>query len=76
MSDHSECQRHRNTFAYQNVVYIFVGCIILENHVLRIVAGSIVGIVGLAYVALEFIPSIEPPHTMREAEASWGAEQV
>lgn len=64
------------SFIGRGIFYIFVGCIILENHVLRIVAGSIVGIVGLAYVALEFVPSIEPPPTMREAEASWGAEQV
>ncbi|KAK2737416.1 hypothetical protein FQN57_007506 [Myotisia sp. PD_48] len=58
-------------------LYIFVGCIILEHHTLRIVAGSFVGIVGLAYIVLEYIPSIEPPPTMREdADAGWGAEQV
>lgn len=40
-------------------------------------AGAIVGFVGVAYVALEFVPSIEPPSNMREAEdAGWGAEQV
>jgi hypothetical protein len=59
-----------------DAVYIFVGCILLHDHVLRIIAGSIVGLVGVAYVALEFIPSIEPPANMREADAGWGAEQV
>lgn len=45
--------------------------------VLSKIAGGIVGIVGLAYVGLEFVPSIEPPSNMREAEnAGWGAEQV
>jgi hypothetical protein len=44
---------------------------------MRITAGTIIGAVGLAYVALEFIPSVEPPSTMREGEAAgWGAEQV
>jgi hypothetical protein len=43
---------------------------------LLIVCGSVVGLVGVAYAALEFIPSIEPPANMREADAGWGAEQV
>ena len=59
------------------LVYIFVGSIILHGHPLRIIAGSIVGIVGVAYVVLEYIPSIEPPQNMRDADAAgWGAEQV
>jgi len=53
-----------------------VGCLILEDNALRIVAGSIVGFIGLGYVALEFMPSIEPPSNMRDADAGWGAEQV
>ena len=57
-------------------VYIFIGSILLHDHVLRIIAGSIVGVIGVGYVALEFIPSIEPPANMREADAGWGAEQV
>ncbi|KAK5199916.1 hypothetical protein LTR67_000384 [Exophiala xenobiotica] len=58
------------------LVYIFVGCIILENNVLRIIAGTIIGFVGVGYCALEFLPSIEPPSNMRDADAGWGAEQV
>lgn len=58
-------------------VYIFLGCLILGSHVLQKIAGGIVGIVGIGYVVLEFIPSIEPPSNMREADvAGWGAEQV
>jgi hypothetical protein len=57
-------------------VYIFVGSIILHGHVLREIAASIVGITGLAYLVLEFIPSIEPPSNMRESDQGWGAEQV
>lgn len=64
------------SFIGRGIFYIFVGSILLNNGVLRIIAGSIIGIIGLAYVALEFVPSIEPPANMREADAGWGAEQV
>lgn len=40
------------------------------------VAGGAVGLVGVSYVALEYVPAIEPPLNMREADAGWGAEQV
>ena len=57
-------------------VYVFIGTILLHDHVLRIITGSIIAVIGVGYVALEFIPSIEPPANMREADAGWGAEQV
>lgn len=57
-------------------VYIFVGSILLHDGVLRIIAGSLIGLTGVGYVALEFIPSIEPPSNMRESDQGWGAEQV
>lgn len=58
------------------LVYIFVGSLLLHDGVLRYIAGSLVGFIGLGYLALEFIPSIEPPSNMREADQGWGAEQV
>ncbi|KAI0111316.1 COPI associated [Daldinia grandis] len=64
------------SFVGRGIFYVFVGSILLNNGVLRIIAGSIVGIVGLGYIALEFVPSVEPPANMREADAGWGAEQV
>ncbi|RYO75654.1 hypothetical protein DL766_008615 [Monosporascus sp. MC13-8B] len=64
------------SFAGRGIFYIFIGSILLNNGVLRILAGSLVGLVGVAYVALEFVPSIEPPANMREADQGWGAEQV
>jgi hypothetical protein len=48
-----------------SLVYIFTGSILLDVHTLDKVFGSIIGIIGLAYVVLEFIPSIEPPQNMR-----------
>jgi len=38
--------------------------------------GSLIGLVGLVYAGLEFVPSIEPPANMREADGGWGAETV
>ncbi|KAK3294648.1 Golgi apparatus membrane protein TVP15 [Chaetomium fimeti] len=64
------------SFLGRGIFYIFVGSILLHGHWTRIVSGSIVGLIGVAYAALEFIPSIEPPANMREADAGWGAEQV
>ncbi|KAI0889058.1 COPI associated [Annulohypoxylon maeteangense] len=65
------------SFIGRGIFYVFVGSILLNNGVLRIIAGSIVGAVGLAYTALEFVPSVQPPANMREADdQGWGAEQV
>ena len=57
-------------------VYVFVGSIILNKSLLLTIAGSAIGIIGLGYVVLEYIPSIEPPQNMRDASAEWGAEQI
>ncbi|KAI0860671.1 Golgi apparatus membrane protein TVP15 [Xylaria cubensis] len=64
------------SFIGRGIFYIFIGSILLSNHWTRYVAGSIIGLTGVAYVALEFVPSIEPPANMREADQGWGAEQV
>jgi hypothetical protein len=59
-----------------STVYIFAGSILLDKHTIDMVFGSIIGIIGVAYIVLEFIPSIEPPQNMREADGGWGAETV
>ncbi|MCJ1445870.1 MAG: Late Golgi vesicles protein [Stictis urceolatum] len=64
------------SFIGRGVFYIFIGSVILGDGVFSYIAGTVVGAVGVAYVVLEFIPSIEPPENMREADAGWGAEQV
>lgn len=64
------------SFIGRGVFYIFMGSILLSSDWFRGLAGSIIAFVGLAYCALEFIPSIEPPANMREADQGWGAEQV
>ncbi|TGJ83049.1 hypothetical protein E0Z10_g5717 [Xylaria hypoxylon] len=65
------------SFIGRGIFYIFIGSILLSDGWTRYVAGSIIGLTGVAYVALEFVPSIEPPANMREADdQGWGAEQV
>merc|ERR1712169_62242 len=64
------------SFIGRGVFYIFVGSLLIEVGIMDKIIGTIVGAVGIAYVALEFIPSIEPPQNMREADGGRGAEQV
>jgi hypothetical protein len=53
-----------------------MGSILVGGHWTKWVAGTIIGLVGVGYAALEYVPSIEPPANMRDADAGWGAEQV
>jgi hypothetical protein len=46
-------------------VYIFIGSIIVGSGWYHYIPGAIVGLIGIAYVVLEYIPSIEPPANMR-----------
>lgn len=67
------------SFIGRGIFYVFIGCILLNDKDvwwLEIISGSVIGLVGIGYVGLEFVPSIEPPANMREADAGWGAEQV
>ncbi|KAI5842897.1 Golgi apparatus membrane protein TVP15 [Morchella snyderi] len=62
------------SFLGRGIFYIFVGSILLHDHMLRQIAGAIVGLTGVAYVAFEYVPSIEPPDSMRDSQ--WDGEQV
>ncbi|SPN99669.1 related to TVP15 Tlg2-Vesicle Protein [Cephalotrichum gorgonifer] len=64
------------SFIGRGLFYIFIGSLILGESTWFIITGSVVGIIGVAYVVLEFVPSVEPPANMREADAGWGAEGV
>jgi hypothetical protein len=57
-------------------VYILIGGLLLGDKTVSYIAGGIVGIAGVGFVGLEFVPLIEPPSSMREADGGWGAEQV
>ncbi|GAB7346867.1 hypothetical protein MBLNU459_g1949t1 [Dothideomycetes sp. NU459] len=64
------------SFIGRGVFYIFIGSIIMGDNWWKYTSGSIIALVGIGYVVLEYIPSIEPPANMRDADAGWGAEQV
>lgn len=64
------------SFIGRGVFYVFMGSVILADRWFKYVPGTIIGLVGVAYIVLEYIPSIEPPANMRDADAGWGAEQV
>ncbi|KAM0465542.1 hypothetical protein ACHAPV_001594 [Trichoderma viride] len=64
------------SFIGRGVFYILIGGLLLGDKAIANVAGGIVGIAGIGYVGLEFVPLIEPPSSMREADSGWGAEQV
>ncbi|KAI5269900.1 hypothetical protein E4T47_06729 [Aureobasidium subglaciale] len=57
-------------------VYVFIGALCFTGHWTKYIIGGIIILVGVAYIALEYVPSIEPPANMRDADAGWGAEQV
>jgi len=64
------------SFLGRGLFYLFIGCVALGEKWYQWVPGTLIAIVGLGYAVLEFIPSIEPPANMRDADAGWGAEQV
>ncbi|KAF2861801.1 COPI associated [Piedraia hortae CBS 480.64] len=64
------------SFLGRGVFYVFVGSICMGEKWWRYIAGAIIALVGFGYIALEFVPSIEPPANMREADQGWGTEQV
>ncbi|KAJ2895128.1 golgi apparatus membrane protein tvp15-like protein [Zalerion maritima] len=64
------------SFLGRGVFYTFLAAICLNSNMMGTVAGWVIGIVGLAYAALEFVPSIEAPANMREQDGGWGAEGV
>ncbi|KPI35111.1 Golgi apparatus membrane protein tvp15 [Cyphellophora attinorum] len=64
------------SFLGRGLFYLFVGSLVLEHGTFSYIIGGIIMVAGLGYAALEFIPSIEPPSNMRDADAGWGAEQV
>ena len=53
------------SFIGRGVFYLFVGCIIMGDNWWKYVSGSLVALVGVGYIALEYVPSIEPPANMR-----------
>ncbi|EMR11249.1 hypothetical protein PNEG_00280 [Pneumocystis murina B123] len=54
------------SFLGRGIFYVFVGGLLLDNSILRMVSGAIVIIIGIIYSVLEFIPRVTPPNNMRD----------
>lgn len=53
------------SFIGRGIFYVFVGCVTVGGKWYNIVPGTLIGVVGIAYIVLEFMPQIEPPANMR-----------
>ncbi|WWD16151.1 hypothetical protein CI109_100576 [Kwoniella shandongensis] len=54
-----------HSFVGRGVFYLLLGVLMLNYYTILYVCGSVVGLVGLAYIGLHFVPAIEPPSTMQ-----------
>ncbi|KAI7376290.1 hypothetical protein KC336_g19820, partial [Hortaea werneckii] len=52
------------SFIGRGVFYLFIGCVMIGAKWYHITPGVITAVIGIAYIALEFVPSIEPPANM------------
>ena len=59
-----------------NIVYTLIGAIINGASVFRVIAGILIFMVGLAYIALEMVPSASPPDNLTPAAAAIAGEAV
>ncbi|KAK1925088.1 Golgi apparatus membrane protein TVP15 [Papiliotrema laurentii] len=54
-----------HSFVGRGVFYLLLGVLMLNYYTILYVCGSIVGLAGIAYIALHFVPMVEPPSTMQ-----------
>ncbi len=59
-----------------NIVYTLIGAIINGASVFRVIAGILIFMVGLAYIALEMVPSVSPPDNMNLDGVAIAGEDV
>ncbi|RLV88458.1 hypothetical protein JA9_004149 [Meyerozyma sp. JA9] len=59
-----------------NIVYTLIGAIINGASVFRVIAGILIFMVGLVYIALEMVPSISPPDNMNLDGVAIAGEDV
>ncbi|VVT50989.1 uncharacterized protein SAPINGB_P002947 [Magnusiomyces paraingens] len=52
------------SFVGRGIFYTFIGSLLLHDHVLRIVGGSVIIFIGVVYILLEFVASIQKPYSM------------
>lgn len=62
-------------FIGRGVFYTFIGASIRGHSIFRVLAATIIFIIGLVYIALEAVPSISPPDNMNPEGLSLGTEE-
>ncbi|KAK8869587.1 hypothetical protein IAR55_000154 [Kwoniella newhampshirensis] len=65
-----------HSFVGRGVFYLLLGVLMLNYYTILYVCGAVVGLVGLAYVGLHFVPAIDPPSTMQAPSTDAEAQPV
>ncbi|OXC69192.1 hypothetical protein AYX13_02136 [Cryptococcus neoformans] len=66
-----------HSFLGRGVFYLLLGVLMLNYYTLLYICGTVVGVVGLAFIALQFVRVVNAPSTMRapvtdvEAQPVW-----
>ncbi|XYA00980.1 hypothetical protein QA089_003530 [Meyerozyma guilliermondii] len=64
------------SFIGRGIFYTLIGAIINGASVFRVIAGILIFMVGLAYIALEMVPSVSPPDNMNLDGVAIAGEDV
>ncbi|KAL0254122.1 hypothetical protein I308_101502 [Cryptococcus tetragattii IND107] len=65
-----------HSFLGRGVFYLLLGVLMLNYYTLLYICGTIVGAVGLAFIALHFVHMVEAPSTMQPPVADAEAQPV
>ncbi|ODO10898.1 hypothetical protein I350_01497 [Cryptococcus amylolentus CBS 6273] len=58
------------------IVYLLLGVLMLNYYTILYVCGTVVGVVGAAYIALNFVPAVDAPSTMQAPSTDEEAQPV
>ncbi|ORY29959.1 Golgi apparatus membrane protein TVP15 [Naematelia encephala] len=65
-----------HSFIGRGVFYLLLGVLMLNYYTILYICGTVVGVVGIAYIALNFFPVFEPPSTMKAPEIDAESQPV
>ncbi|KAI9637952.1 Golgi apparatus membrane protein TVP15 [Dioszegia hungarica] len=65
-----------HSFVGRGVYYLLLGVLMLNYYTILYICGSILGLVGLVYIGLHFVPIVEPPSTMQAPTTDIEAQPV
>ncbi|TYJ51655.1 hypothetical protein B9479_007760 [Cryptococcus floricola] len=65
-----------HSFLGRGVFYLLLGVLMLNYYTILYVCGTVVGVVGAAYIALNFVPAVDAPSTMQAPSTDEEAQPV